>query len=359
MKLLLSLTDQSFNATKSIGIFNVTMGLVRGFIACDAVDELHLLCNDECGAELAALDSTKLHLHFTAKPVPSRFGRILWDQLGVQQAIRSIDPDWCILPKGFPPYFPTLGRTKLACYVHDFNWEYYEEKAIVKESPFPRHEMIYFSTLGKRALSVADLILTSTQFNRERFLSYNKEAKIAVVGIGFDGTPLPAPETFGKDILVYVSPYPHKRSDLAIPFVQHWLDNRADAEQMRIHLIGKLPEHIQPQGKQWITYDRLPFHELQRILREQCRLSIYFSDYEGFGMPPVESLRLGIPTLASDLPPIKENIPTPYLFNQNSIEDFTQKLNTLYDKPELIDIPSYPDWQTVAQRCAHAMMMNY
>ncbi len=358
MKLLISLTDQSFLATKSIGIFNVSMGLVRGFLACDAVRELHILCNDECGDELAALACDKLHLHLTDKPVPSRFKRIIWDQFGVQKAIRAIDPDWCILPKGFPPFKPALGRTKLACYVHDFNWEYYENKAIAKESPFPRHEMIYFSTLGKRALEVADLILTSTQFNRERFLSYYDKARIAVVGIGFDGEALPAPQVQGKDILAYVSPFPHKRSDLAIPFLQVWLSQRADAEQLRIHLVGKLPEHISPQGSQWVQHERIPFAELQRMLREDCRLSVYFSDYEGYGMPPVESLRLGIPTLASDLPPIRENIPAQYLFSNDNINDFTEKLNKLYDDATLQDIPSYPSWKEVAERCVRAMVQD-
>ncbi len=355
MKLLVSLTDQSFASTKSIGIFNVSMGLVRGLLACDDVTQLHILGNGECGAQLHALACEKLHLHLADRAVPSRFGRIFWDQCGVQQAIRDIKPDWCLLPKGFPPFFPVLGKTKLACYVHDFNWEYYQGKAIAKESPFPRHEMIYFSALGKRALRVADLVLTSTQFNKSRFLAYQQDAPVAVVGIGFDEPAQPAPEVRGRDILVYVSPYPHKRSDLAIPFLQCWLDQRDDAHQINIHLIGKLPEHIQPQGNAWKSYDRMPFADLQRLQREACRLSVYFSDYEGFGMPPVESLRLGVATLASDIPPIRENIPERFLFDTGKMEHFVQQMNAIYDASQLGDIPRYPTWGEVAQRCVYAM----
>ncbi len=355
MKILLSLTDQSFTATKSIGIFNVSMGLVRGLLACDEVEQLHLLGNDECAQQLQALACDKLHLHLMDRPVPTRYGRILWDQYGVQQAIREIEPDWCILPKGFPPYFPELGKTKLACYVHDFNWEYYQGKAIAAESPFPRHEMLYFSTLGKRALRVADLILTSTQFNKQRFLSYDKNARIAVVGIGFD-EPMESPRTQqGNDVLAYVSPYPHKRSDLTIPYLQHWLEQRDDADQIRIHLVGKLPAHIQPQGSAWQSYERMPYAQLQSLLREACRLSVYFSDYEGFGMPPVESLRLAVPTLASDIAPIRENIPERFLFDSGDIQNFVRQMNTIYDKPDVGELPCYPDWQEVARRCVHAM----
>ncbi len=355
MKILVSLTDQSFAATKSIGIFNVSMGLVRGLLACDEVEQLHILGNDECAKQLQALACEKLHLHLMDRPVPTRYGRILWDQYGVQQAIRAIEPDWCLLPKGFPPSCPQRGTPRLACSVHDFNWDYYQGKAIAAESPFPRHEMLYFSTLGKRALRVADLILTSSQFNKQRFLSYDKDARIAVVGIGFDD-PVRTPRAqAGRDLLAYVSPYPHKRSDLAIPYLQHWLEQRSDAEQIRIHLVGKLPAHIEPQGETWQHYERMPYAELQSLLRDQCRLSVYFSDYEGFGMPPIESLRLGVATLASDIAPIRENIPERFLFDSGDIQSFVNQMNNIYDKPTLGEIPHYPDWREVAARCVQSM----
>ena len=59
MKILLSLTDQSFRATKSVGIFNVSMGLARGLMHCEGVRELHLLGNDECAAQFANLNNGK------------------------------------------------------------------------------------------------------------------------------------------------------------------------------------------------------------------------------------------------------------------------------------------------------------
>lgn len=357
MKILISLTDQSFAATKSVGIFNVSMGLTRGLMPCSEVSELHILGNQECADKLRDCPA-HVHLHLLNKPVPRRFGRILWDQWGVSRAIRSIKPDWAILPKGFPPFFPCIGRTKLACYVHDVNWEYYSNLHSA-DSPFPSHELLYFRTLGLRALRVSDLVLTSTQFNRERFASYVSSAHTAVVGIGFDEEPSPPFSGEKWGILFYASPYPHKLTGLGISRLQAWLAQRADARQIHIHVVGKLPQstHL-PERGQWIRHDRLPSAELRALIREQCRVCAYFSDYEGYGMPPVESLRLGTPCVASDLPPIRENIPAQYLFSNASEEDFIRCLNHAWEHPQEVELPSYPDWTTVARRCIKAMLTS-
>ena len=69
MKLLLALTDQSFTATKSVGIFNVSMGLARGLMQAPGVSELHLLGNNECAAHFTNLPP-HVHLHLADKQKP-------------------------------------------------------------------------------------------------------------------------------------------------------------------------------------------------------------------------------------------------------------------------------------------------
>ncbi len=355
MKLLIALTDISFLSTKSIGIFNVAMGLTKGLMKCAQISELHILGNEECADYLKDLPS-HVTLHLADKAVPRRFGRIFWDQWGVQRAIKHIAPDWAILPKGFPPYFRALGKCKLACYLHDINWEYYMGKSFSKQSPFPAYQLAYFSRLGRRSLQISDLVLTSTQFNKGRYQSLVPQSNVAVVGIGFDEEAKPARQQHGKDILVYVSPYPHKRSDLVLPRLGAWLAQRQDAANIRIHIIGTKPDSMQLPNSNWVEHTRLPFTQLQQLMHDECRACIYFSDYEGFGMPPVESLRLGVPCLASDLAPIRENIPARYLFNNDDEAQFIERLNAVYDNPDTSDSPNYPNWQEVSQRAVDAML---
>ena len=354
MKLALVLTDQSFTATKSVGIFNVSMGLARGLMECPGVTELHILGNEECAGHFSNLPP-HVHLHLADRPVPRRFERVWWDQMGVCAAIRRINPDWAILPKGFPPFFPMLGRTKLACYLHDVNWEYYEKTAGEGDSTFPRHELLYFRTLGLRCLKVADLVLTSTLFNKSRYEHYRPSCRTAVVGIGFDDTPRAYTPAAGKDLLFYASPFPHKLTPLGISRVEAWLKQRPDAEGIRVHLIGRLPQNTSLPSSHWIQHGRLPNDELQHILHHESRCAIYFSDYEGFGMPPVECLRAGVPCIASALPPICENIPERFTFDNADEADFIRTLNAAYDAPDMTNLPQYPDWQKVASRCVTAM----
>ncbi|MBR5895750.1 MAG: glycosyltransferase [Akkermansia sp.] len=357
MKLLISLTDQSFKATKSVGIFNVSMGLTRGLMQCAGISELHILGNDECADAFADVPE-HVHLHLLHKAVPRRFGRIWWDQVALPAAIRKLSPDWALLPKGFPPFLPLIGKTRTACYVHDVIWEYYNQLP-AEQNPFPWYENRYFTLLGKKALQSADLVLTSTQFNAGRFRAHVPAARTAVVGIGFDTPPHPAAAGGRKKgVLFHTSTFPHKLTPLGVQRLQAWLAQRADAADIRIHCIGRMPENLAPDTPGWQVHGRVPHDVLQQLMNSDCRTAVYFSAYEGFGMPPVESLRTGLPCVASDIPPIRENIPAQYLFDNDSEQSFIRTMNHAFDCGDAPLCPSYPTWQEVAQKCVHAMQSN-
>lgn len=357
MKVLIALTDQSFLRTKSMGIFNVSMGLARGLMNCPEITELHILGNDECKDAFRNIPA-HVHLHLLDMPVPRRFKRVWWDQLGLSAAIRRIAPDWAILPKGVPPFFPCLGKTKLACYVHDVMWEHYKQRpAADRKGPFPLHEFIYFSNLSLHAMRISDLVLTHTQFNADRILHYQPKARIARIGIGYDDSPPAQPNLEGKkDILTYASTFPHKCTGLTIQRLSEWLEQRCDAADIRIHVVGSMSPGVTLPDNRWIHHDRIPFEKLRELLREKCRMAVYFSDYESYGMPPVECLLNGVPCIASDIPPIRENIPAQYLFRNDSKESFIQTANTVFNGEAPFTCPSFPSWQEVCNRCVEAML---
>lgn len=359
MKVAITLTDQSFTRTKSMGIFNVSMGLTRGLMHCPEVTELHVLGNNEC---MGAFPDAPPHVHFhlTDKPVPRRFGRVWWDQFGLSAAIRNIAPDWAILPKGFPPFFSCMGKTKMACYVHDVGWEYYENQpAAIRNQAFPPHELLYFKNLSLHAMRTADLVLTHTRYNAGRIRAYVPQARVSCIGIGFTPpttTPLPAEER--RDILTYAGAFPHKRTELNIRRLSAWLAQRPDAEQIRIHVVGNLPEGLTLPDARWIHHNRLPFAELMRLLQTKCRMATYFSDYESFGMPPVECMLHGVPCVTSDLPGPRENVPEQYLFPNEDEAAFLQKANNTYDGLSPFTCPEFPTWAEVSQRCVEAMLRH-
>ncbi len=353
MRVLISLTDQSFRSTKSLGILNVSLGLTRALAGRSDIDELHILGNAEYRSSFAEC-GPHVHLHEMERAVPSGWKRVLWDQWGVCRAIRRIAPDWALLPKGFPPFFLPGGRTRTACYVHDINWEYYQ-RLKAGESPFPPRELVYFRTLCLRALRAADLVLTSTRFNVERFQAWAPGVRAVPIGIGFP--PAEKRERAqGNDILLYVSPFPHKLTRQAVKWLSRWLETPA-ARGRRIHAIGRLPADLKGtlSPERWIEHGRLAAGELKRISSRECGAALYFSAYEGFGMPPVECLLSGVPCLASDLPPIRENVPARYLFSNEKYGEFEAKLNAALSDRGLPETLPQPTWDEVAERCVRAM----
>lgn len=359
LKVLISLTDQSFRATKSVGIYNVSIGLAKGLAQCDGVSELHILANEEI-APLFADMPPHVHVHLAHKVVPVRYGRLWWDQAGVSRAVREIQPDWALLPKGVPPFFPRMGKTKLACYVHDVNWEYYAKLGKGTPNSLPRTQHLYFKSLLLRALHISDLVLTSTQFNKSRYLSYEPRTHVEVVGIGFDRPAKAFRHERGRDILFFSSPYAHKLTQLGVQRVAAWLAQMGEqGSNIRVHVIGGQTPNFAFPDERWIPYGRLPETEMRRIMTEECRVAVYFSAYEGFGMPPVECLRAGIPCVASDLPPIRENIPAELLFDNAKEESFFSVMNHAYTLSALPNRPDYPTWKTVAERVVAAMQQHH
>lgn len=358
MRLLISLTDQSFYTTKSPGIFNVSLGLARAFLRRSGVAELHLLGNAEWREALGELPPHAV-MHGAERPVPSGWRRVMWDQAGAARAIAKIRPDWALFPKGFPPLRPLPAPVKLACYVHDIIWEYYDNltpgEGNRSGTPFPLLQKLYFRRLALHALRHADLVLTSTQFNRDRFLAREPRARVAPVGIGFSPINERAAGG-GKDLLLFVSPFPHKLTRQAVAWLARWLDT-PEAEGVRVHAVGRLPDDLQGTlpASRWVEHGRMKEEELDDLKRFQCRAALYFSAYEGYGMPPVECLHMGLSCLASDIPPIRENVPERFLFPNNSYDIFAQKLRNVLTRPDTGDVPPFPSWDDVAERCLRAM----
>lgn len=355
MKIAIALTDQSFAHTKSMGIFNVSMGLTKGLMHHPEVTELHILGNNEC-ADTFANSPKHVHLHLMDKPVPRRFERVWWDQVGLPLAVRKINPEWLLLPKGVPPFFRNIGKTRMACYVHDVMWEHYKKRPKCdREKAFPLHEFIYFKNLSLHAMRCADVILTHTKFNAQRILSYVPQARISRVGIGFDDVPILSEQNKGKDILAFGSTFPHKRLDLTFTRITKWLQQRPDENDINIHLVGSIPDGISLPNQRWIHHKRLPYPQLCELLQKKCRLAVYFSDYESYGMPPVECLINRTPCLASDIPPIRENVPAQYLIANDDEEAFIHTTNDVYDGRLPFICPNYPTWKEVTHACIQAL----
>jgi len=293
-----ALADQDFRRTKSLGIFNLSIGLLAALARQPQVGRLHVLGNREIagflprGAPVTATDHDR--------PLRGRFGRIWWDQVELAQAARRSGCGWTYLPKGFVPWWvPLPGR--VACYVHDTIQEFFRGRYPQAFSGLDRR---YFAQSLRCTLRRAQVIFTNSEFTRQEVVRFARARRLEppptiVAGIGFDLDPVPANAKSGG-IVCLASRWPHKRTDLAVRYLEQW--QRETGYAGAIDWVGDVPERMAwPDCANWRRHRRLDHAAYQQLLKAG-RALVFFTEYEGFGMPPVEAVLLGTCPVYSRLP---------------------------------------------------------
>ncbi|HKR60336.1 MAG TPA: glycosyltransferase family 1 protein [Pyrinomonadaceae bacterium] len=72
-----------------------------------------------------------------------------------------------------------------------------------------------------------------------------------------------------------------------------------------------------------------------RALYSSCRVCVYPSFYEGFGLPPLEAMACGAPVITSRVPAIVETVGNAaFLVNPGSVEELAAAIIQLWNSPE-------------------------
>ncbi|MBI3182680.1 MAG: hypothetical protein HYZ28_11135 [Myxococcales bacterium] len=357
MDVTYSLADQSPATTKSMGILQVSLKLAEHLLGAPGLGHLHVLGNRHLAEWLPKSPRLSISEHRLA--LGTRAGRVLWDQWRVYREARLRRSDWLLLPKGFASFLLPC-PVRLASYVHDTMHEYYRA---AHPSGFPLAERRYFQASLRATLAHSDLVFTNSEFTREEVLGAARRWKLSppnvrTAGIGFDRPP-PSSATRSR-IVALVSPLPHKRSDLTVEYLRRWQSQ--SGFDGSIDLVGRLPPHVAvPEGGPWRLHDRPPDSHYRQLLSEAVALA-YFSEYEGFGMPPVEATLAGAAAVYSDLPATREVMEgRGFPFHLRSYDDFGAKLDAaIRAPPETIqswssELCARRSWPEVALRVAEAM----
>ncbi len=326
VSLSFSLADQNVATTKSIGIYNFSTRLARELPGHPEVGQLTIFANHTLKEALPA--SPKVDVRFFEGAIDRRWQRVLWDQAGVYTAARRAGHEWLFLPKGFASFVrrPPAG-VRLAVYVHDIMNAYYRDRFPGFE---PRWESRYFIRAMGATIRHANVIFTNTEFTRgeiHRFATEHgwPQPRVVVAGYGFDPVhPPPTPKE--ERVLLFASKVPHKRTDLAVRFIDHWL--KASGFHGRVDCIGIISEEMKRgHSPAWNWMGRVPPAQGRELMR-RARAVVYCSEYEGFGMPPVEAVLEGTCSVYSDIPPIREVMgEAGFAFSNDSRETFAAALD--------------------------------
>jgi glycosyltransferase involved in cell wall biosynthesis len=290
----------------------------------------------------------------------SRLGRIVWDQTGAYAAAARLEADWLMLPKGFAS-FSRRPPIRVASYVHDTIGDYYRRQYPQSVS---RLEAWYFDQSLRATLRHSRLIFTNSRFTRDQLVAIcerqrHQPPRIEVAGIGFDHVAIE--EARERDgIVVLASPWPHKRTDLALQFMRQWQERTRSRQP--VHWVGRFPHDVSPPSVGgWIYHPRLDDPSYHDLLG-RARAVVYFSEYEGFGMPPVEAVLFGACPVYSDLTATRETMQGAGApFDTHSYDSFEAALTAALDADQAAlrsvarDLLARHNWNAVAQRVVTAL----
>jgi hypothetical protein len=323
LRLGFSIADQNLRRTKSVGILNVSLGLLQGLAQRPEFSELEVFTNSSL--ELPKDTPVKITAHANETAAQGGLRRMMWDQIGVYRAARKAKCDWLLLPKGFASFLRGP-PTRLAVYVHDAMHDFYRTHY---PSVYSGLEARYFQLSYRATLRRADLIFTNSNFTTHEVKRMAqklglREPRVVTAGIGFASPPVAT--TSKQDVItMLVSRWPHKLTGRALEWLGRWQKQTGHVGAVR--LVGDLPSGITlPSFPNWKLFSRLGPEEFEETLG-RSKVVIYFSEYEGFGMPPIEASFRGAAPVYSQIPAMEESVGgAGFSFSNDSYDSFAAAL---------------------------------
>lgn len=255
------------------------------------------------------------------------------------------------------PHFnvPIFYRKRFIITIHDLILIHFPTIRGTTLNPFYYWiKFLAYKVIIDSAIKRAKKIITVSNFTKNDILNNYKiaENKIAVTYESSDENPEKNKtdddekvlEKYGiiKPYILYVgNAYPHKNLEaLILAFSEV-----SGSKNLRLVLVGKedyfykrLKDKVENEKiKDIIFTDFVPDEELDEIYKNSL-FYVFPSLYEGFGLPPIESMKRGVPVASSDHECMKEILgESAYFFNARKKENIREAIEKLFTDNELRD----------------------
>lgn len=259
----------------------------------------------------------------------------LWEQISLPRYLKRIGSPLLISFTGCGP----INYSNQIMTIHDVSHERYPEW-------FSKNYYRFYHYMMPRIGKKAHAVLTVSEFSKKEIvdtLGINAE-KIHVVHSNVPFHNKPSKEeilSFTRNpeaeryILAVSSMDPRKNF---IRLVEAF--DKIKDKSVKLYIIGmsfkafNTPDLQKLIGENVHLPGYIPDEKLQTMY-QNALLSVYPSLYEGFGLPPLESMTYGCPVINSDIPALREVSQDAALYvNPYNVEDITQKIEQL-----LVDEP--------------------
>lgn len=331
------------------GIASYTYNLVKNLLEEDKKNEYQLFYSSFHKQKNADYlkEFEKLGAKIYRYRFPFKFLQFCWGKLNIMPVEWSTGKvDWFLSSDFLRP--PLLSGTKGITTVHDLIWKIYPQ--------FHEQRIIDAHVIKlEKTVKCQDTILVDSQSTKKDLVKYfpeidQKKIKVVYPGIGEEFRQINDKEKIkevlkkyeidaNSKFLLYVGVIePRKNLDLAIKVFGE-LIKKNEFSNFNFIIAGKVGwknEDIFQSIKQlklenkvkfigYVDDGDLPF------LYNAASLTVYLSTYEGFGLPPLESLACGTKVIVGDNSSFKETIDKEFLVDVNDKNKVLEKMKYLLE----------------------------
>ncbi len=263
-----------------------------------------------------------------------------------------------------------LGDTPVVTTLHDFVWIDHPDAS---QPSFVKARSI--EAFARRAIPFAlrtsDRVIAISEPTRRRAREYVDDDKMVTIGHGVDEAFFHSPGPPGSAFTELMEPdrpciaaignhKPYKNLGLLIDAFAHLIDTGFSAQLVLIGDCEKLSNRIgDTTASEWITVTGYVDDEMLRAILSQARIFCLPSKVEGFGLPLLEAMAMGLPTIIANIEPLASIAGEAALrVEPNDIDGLTLLLRRILEDDRLADRLARRGkrragqfrWSTTAQR---------
>jgi glycosyltransferase involved in cell wall biosynthesis len=241
---------------------------------------------------------------FSVREVRGR-GGTWWEQRALAAALRRDKPDVLFAP-GYTA--PLAMRVPVVLTVHDVSFFAHPEW-------FSRREGLRRRMLTRQSARRARLVLTDSEFSRQEILRRVRVPadRVQVIRLGIPPPPVVPAAAFRPLTLLFVGSILNRRR---VPdLVRAFAALAPDLPEARLELVGDnrtrpfqdLDALVCSLGiRDRVAVRSYVSDEVLARLYSEARAFAFLSEYEGFGLTPLEALAHGVPVVVLDTPIARE-----------------------------------------------------
>ena len=326
--------------SKSIGIYNITKSVVTRLAKqLPKEHELVVIGNENNRDDF---DVEGVEFHPVELDINSTKAILLWETVRVNSYIKKLKLDEIVFPRGFTSLFCPV---KDVIIVHDLIPFYYDKH-------FPgvlnRVQNAYVMMRMKSSIKTADKIITISDYSKKDILGIvpKAEKKTHVILHGYEPHNREIeelsdiPENYFYGI---TSKLPHKNAvGLVKAYSEYYkmTDKPYDLEIAGLPDLSAVEEKLDialtDEVKKHIHCNKFMDDKRFYSLFAHSKGLIFLSLIEGFGLPPLEAMELGVPVISSNATSLPEVVrDAGIMADPENTDEIAARMKQLTEQPEL------------------------